>query len=203
MGKILEILPEARTELSEYAPRITKVMINPDKIKEVIGKGGETIQRITRETGAQIDIEDSGLVMIYSDVPEAAAQAKEWIESIVAEPEVGKIYDATVIKLMDFGAFVTFLGKRDGLVHISELAPKRVQQVSDVVKEGDVVEVKDSSKQLTIVLEAMQSPERDVPDYIDMDEKAVKATFTRTPKLADVPYPVKMEPNLVVEFYSR
>jgi polyribonucleotide nucleotidyltransferase len=142
MGKILEILPEARTELSEYAPRITKVMINPDKIKEVIGKGGETIQRITRETGAQIDIEDSGLVMIYSDVPEAAAQAKEWIESIVAEPEVGKIYDATVIKLMDFGAFVEFMPGKEGLVHISQLADHRVENISDELEEGDSIKVK-------------------------------------------------------------
>ncbi len=142
MGKILEILPEARTELSEYAPRITKVMINPDKIKEVIGKGGETIQRITRETGAQIDIEDSGLVMIYSDVPEAAAQAKEWIESIVAEPEVGKIYDATVIKLMDFGAFVEFMPGKEGLVHISQLADHRVENISDELEEGDFIKVK-------------------------------------------------------------
>ena len=120
----------------------TKVMINPDKIKEVIGKGGETIQRITRETGAQIDIEDSGLVMIYSDVPEAAAQAKEWIESIVAEPEVGKIYDATVIKLMDFGAFVEFMPGKEGLVHISQLADHRVENISDELEEGDSIKVK-------------------------------------------------------------
>lgn len=142
MGKMLEILPEVRPELSEFAPRITKVVINPDKIKEVIGKGGETIQKITGETGAQIDIEDDGLIMIYSDDVKAAERAKHWIESIVAEPEVGKIYDATVVKVMDFGAFVEFMPGREGLVHVSQLADHRVENVSDEVSEGDKIRVK-------------------------------------------------------------
>ncbi len=142
MGKMLEILPEARPELSEFAPRITKVVINPDKIKEVIGKGGETIQKITGETGAQIDIEDDGLIMIYSDDVKAAERAKNWIESIVAEPEVGKIYDAKVVKIMDFGAFVEFMPGREGLVHVSQLADHRVEDVSDEISEGDSIRVK-------------------------------------------------------------
>ncbi len=142
MGKMLEILPEVRPELSEFAPRITKVVINPDKIKEVIGKGGETIQKITGETGAQIDIEDDGLIMIYSDDVKAAERAKNWIESIVAEPEVGKIYDAKVVKIMDFGAFVEFMPGREGLVHVSQLADHRVEDVSDEVSEGDSIRVK-------------------------------------------------------------
>lgn len=142
MGKMLEILPEVRPELSEFAPRITKVVINPDKIKEVIGKGGETIQKITGETGAQIDIEDDGLIMIYSDDVKAAERAKNWIESIVAEPEVGKIYDATVVKIMDFGAFVEFMPGREGLVHVSQLADHRVEDVSDEISEGDSIRVK-------------------------------------------------------------
>lgn len=142
MGKMLDILPEVRPELSEFAPRITKVVINPDKIKEVIGKGGETIQKITGETGAQIDIEDDGLIMIYSDDMKAAERAKHWIESIVAEPEVGKIYDATVVKVMDFGAFVEFMPGREGLVHVSQLADHRVENVSDEVSEGDKIRVK-------------------------------------------------------------
>lgn len=142
MGKMLEILPEVRPELSEFAPRITKVVINPDKIKEVIGKGGETIQKITGETGAQIDIEDDGLIMIYSDDVKAAERAKNWIESIVAEPEVGKIYDATVVKIMDFGAFVEFMPGREGLVHVSQLADHRVENVSDEISEGDSIRVK-------------------------------------------------------------
>jgi polyribonucleotide nucleotidyltransferase len=142
MGKMLEILPEVRPELSEFAPRITKVVINPDKIKEVIGKGGETIQKITGETGAQIDIEDDGLIMIYSDDVKAAERAKNWIESIVAEPEVGKIYDAKVVKIMDFGAFVEFMPGREGLVHVSQLADHRVEDVSDEISEGDSIRVK-------------------------------------------------------------
>lgn len=142
LEKMLAILPESRKELSEYAPRITKVMISPDKIKEVIGKGGEVIQRITAETGTQIDIEDSGLVMIYADDAAQAEKAKEWIESIVEEPEVGKVYTATVKRVMDFGAFVEFMPNREGMVHVSQLADYRVENVSDELSEGDVIKVK-------------------------------------------------------------
>jgi polyribonucleotide nucleotidyltransferase len=142
MSKMLEILPETRAELSPHAPRITKLSINPDKIKEVIGKGGETIQKITGETGTQIDIEDDGLIMIYSDDQSAAERAKHWIESIVVEPEVGKVYEAKVVKIMDFGAFVEFMPGREGLVHVSQLAHQRVENVSDVVSEGDKIKVK-------------------------------------------------------------
>ncbi len=142
MGEMMKILPEARSEMSPYAPRITKLTINPDKIKEVIGKGGETIRKITEETGTQIDIEDSGLVMIYSEDAEKAEQAKTWIEAITAEPEVGKIYDGTVTKLMEFGAFVEFMPGREGLVHVSQIAEHRVEKVSDELKEGDKIKVK-------------------------------------------------------------
>lgn len=142
MGKVLEILPEARAELSPHAPRIHKLMINPEKIKEVIGKGGETIQKITGETGTQIDIEDSGLIMIYSDDAHAAERAKNWIESIVVEPEIGKVYDAKVVRIMDFGAFVEFMPGREGLVHISQLADERVEKVTDVIREGEEIRVK-------------------------------------------------------------
>ncbi len=142
LQKMLIILPEPRAELSEFAPRITKLTIDPEKIKIVIGKGGEMIQRITGETGAQVDIEDSGLIMIYSDDPSAAAQAKSWIESLVVEPEVGKVYDARVVKLMEFGAFVEFMPGKEGLVHVSQIAPHRVEKVSDELSEGDQVKVK-------------------------------------------------------------
>ena len=142
MGEMMKILPEARSEMSPYAPRITKLTINPDKIKEVIGKGGEMIRKITDETGTQIDIEDSGLVMIYSEDAEKAEQAKAWIEAITAEPEVGKIYDGTVTKLMEFGAFVEFMPGREGLVHVSQIAEHRVEKVSDELKEGDKIKVK-------------------------------------------------------------
>lgn len=142
MGEMMKILSEVRPELSLYAPRITKLTINPDKIKEVIGKGGETIRKITEETETQIDIEDSGLVMIYSEDAEKAQKAKEWIEAITAEPEVGKIYDGTVVKLMEFGAFVEFMPGREGLVHISQIADHRVEKVSDELREGDKIKVK-------------------------------------------------------------
>ncbi|MFO0955556.1 MAG: polyribonucleotide nucleotidyltransferase [Candidatus Saccharibacteria bacterium] len=142
LSKMLEILPASRPELSEHAPRITKVMINPDKIKEVIGKGGETIQKITGETDTQIDIEDSGLIMIYSDDAKNAERAKNWIESITAEPEIGKVYDGRVVKIMDFGAFVEFMPGREGLVHVSQIADHRVENVSDELSEGDSIRVK-------------------------------------------------------------
>lgn len=142
MGKMMEVIDKPRAELAPYAPRITKLMINPDKIREVIGKGGEVINKIIAETGVEIDIEDSGLVMIASADGEAAQKAVKWIESIVAEPEVGKIYEGEVVKIMDFGAFVNIMPGRDGLVHISQLDDKRVEKVEDVVKLGDKIKVK-------------------------------------------------------------
>lgn len=130
-------------EMSKYAPRVESIQINPDKIREVIGKGGETIQKITEETGAQIDIKDDGLVMIASPDGDSIAAAKKWIAGIVEEPEVGKIYeDRPVVSVMDFGAFVNILPGKDGLVHVSEMAEERVEKPSDVVKEGDKVTVK-------------------------------------------------------------
>ncbi|MEI7819191.1 MAG: polyribonucleotide nucleotidyltransferase [bacterium] len=161
MGKMMEILAEPRADLSPFAPRITKVIISPDKIKDVIGKGGETIRRITEETGTQIDIEDSGLVMIYSEDGERAAKAKEWIESLTADAEVGKTYNATVIKIMDFGAFVEFMPGREGLVHVSQIADHRVENVSDELSEGDTVKVKllekDDKGRYNLSIKAVQS----------------------------------------------
>ncbi len=140
---MLETLPAARKEMSPYAPRVEAIHINPDKIREVIGKGGEVIQKITGETGAEIDIKDDGTVMIASPDGKSIDAAKEWIMSIVAEPEVGKIYvDKPVVSVMDFGAFVQIMPGKDGLVHISELSEERVGKTSDVVKEGDKVTVK-------------------------------------------------------------
>jgi polyribonucleotide nucleotidyltransferase len=140
---MLETLPAARKEMSPYAPRVEAIHINPDKIREVIGKGGEVIQKITGETGAEIDIKDDGTVMIASPDGKSIEAAKRWIEDIVAEPEVGKIYvDKPVVSVMDFGAFVQIMPGKDGLVHISELSEDRVAKTSDVVKEGDKVTVK-------------------------------------------------------------
>jgi polyribonucleotide nucleotidyltransferase len=129
--------------MSPYAPRVESIQINPDKIREVIGKGGETIQKITGETGADVDIKDDGTIMIASPDKQSIDAAREWIESIVAEPEIGKIYvDAPVMTVMDFGAFVQIMPGKDGLVHVSEMSEERVNKPSDVVKEGDKVTVK-------------------------------------------------------------
>lgn len=142
MGKMLEVIAKPRAEVSQYAPRITKITINPEKIREVIGKGGETIQKITAETGVEIDIEDSGLVLIYSEDEAKAKAAKDWIESITAEPEIGKTYDGRVVRVMDFGAFVEIMPGKEGLVHISQFSEEHVKNINDVVKEGDEFRVK-------------------------------------------------------------
>jgi polyribonucleotide nucleotidyltransferase len=142
LSKMLEVLPEPREDMSPFAPRIYKVMINPEKIALVIGKGGETINKIIAETGVEIDIEDSGLVMIASTDKDGADRAIEIIRGITEDPEIGTIYNGRVVKLMEFGAFVNILPGKDGLVHISQMADKRVEKVGDVVKVGDEVRVK-------------------------------------------------------------
>lgn len=140
---MLSTLSGPRDSISKYAPQVDKMQVNPDKIREIIGKGGETIQKITSETGATIDIKDDGLILIASPDAQSINAAKQWIDSIVAEPEVGKIYkDVKVVSVLDFGAFVEILPGKDGLVHVSELAEERVNKPSDVVKEGDRVTVK-------------------------------------------------------------
>jgi polyribonucleotide nucleotidyltransferase len=142
LGEMAKALTGARDEVSENAPRITTLSIPRDKIREVIGTGGKVIREITETTGAKIDIEDDGTVKVAAVDADAAKAAIDWIRGIVAEPELNGIYTGKVVKLVDFGAFVNFLGSRDGLVHISELAPQRVGKVADVVKMGDTVKVK-------------------------------------------------------------
>jgi polyribonucleotide nucleotidyltransferase len=142
LGEMSKAIIESRSDVSEYAPRITTFTVPKDKIRDVIGTGGKVIREITEVTGAKIDIEDDGSIKVAAVDQEQADKAIAWIKSIVAEPEVGVIYDGKVVKVMDFGAFVNFLGPKDGLVHISELAAERVGTVGDVVKEGDSVKVK-------------------------------------------------------------
>lgn len=140
---MLRTLPAPKKELSPYAPRVESIKINPDKIREVIGKGGEVIQKITAETGTEIDIKDDGTVMIASPDKAKIEAAIKWVKSITDDPEVGAIYEnVPVVAVLDFGAFVQILPGKDGLVHISELSEKRVEKVTDVVKEGDKVTVK-------------------------------------------------------------
>lgn len=139
LEKMLAAISEPRHELSKLAPRITTLKIKPEMIRVVIGPGGKMINEIIAATGVSIDIEDDGTVMIGSTEADGATKAIDWIESLVAEPEVGKTYDAKVVKLMAFGAFVEFMPGKEGLVHISQLADQRVEKVEDVVKEGDQV----------------------------------------------------------------
>ena len=142
LGEMAKALTNARAELGEHAPRIEVLQIPTDKIREVIGTGGKVIREIVEKTGAKVNIEDDGTVKVASANGESIRAAIKWIKSIASDPEVGQIYDGTVVKVMEFGAFVNFFGPKDGLVHISQLAANRVQKTSDVVKEGDKVKVK-------------------------------------------------------------
>lgn len=139
---MLEVITEPREALSPYAPRIEKLKINPDKIGAVIGKGGETINKITSETGAEIDIKEDGLITIASPDGVSIEKAMNWIKSLTEEPEIGKIYEGKVVSIKDFGAFVNILPGVDGMVHISKLTEGRVEKVTDVVKDGQMVRVK-------------------------------------------------------------
>ncbi len=142
LGEMSKALPQARAELGEFAPRIEVIKIPTDKIREVIGTGGKVIREIVEKTGAKINVEDDGTVKVASADGKAITAAMNWIKSIVQEPEVGMIYQGTVVKTVDFGAFVNFFGAKDGLVHISQLAAGRVAKTTDVIKEGDKVWVK-------------------------------------------------------------
>ncbi|HET8921098.1 MAG TPA: polyribonucleotide nucleotidyltransferase [Xanthobacteraceae bacterium] len=142
LGEMGKAITSARAELGEHAPRIEVFSIPVDKIREVIGSGGKVIREIVEKTGAKIDISDDGTVKVASAKAESIKAAINWIKSIASDPEVGHVYEGTVVKVMDFGAFVNFFGAKDGLVHISQLAPRRVQKTTDVVKEGDKVKVK-------------------------------------------------------------
>jgi len=142
LGEMANALTAPRADLSEFAPRLITIKIHPDKIREVIGKGGSVIQAITKETGTQIDIQDDGTIVIASVNAAAGQAAKARIEQITSDVEPGRIYEGKVVKLMDFGAFVTISPGKDGLVHVSQISNERVEKVSDKLKEGDVVKVK-------------------------------------------------------------
>jgi len=139
---MISAIAEPRKELNKYAPLIESIKIDPEKIREVIGKGGETIQKITKECNVEIDINDDGIVTITAPNQEAGEKAKKWVEQIIYVPKVGDEFDGKVVRIMDFGAFVEFLPGKDGMVHISALAPNRIEKVEDVVKMGDDIRVK-------------------------------------------------------------
>ena len=142
LSEMAKEIKVARAEVNEFAPRLETMQVAVDKIREVIGQGGKVIKELSANSGAKIDIDDTGLISIFGTSKEAIEIAKAEIESIVAEPEVGVIYEGKVVKVMDFGAFVNFLGKKDGLVHISAMAAERVEKVTDICNEGDIVKVK-------------------------------------------------------------
>ncbi|HRJ12155.1 MAG TPA: polyribonucleotide nucleotidyltransferase, partial [Alphaproteobacteria bacterium] len=142
LGEMAKGLSSARGEVSGNAPKITTMKINKDKIREVIGTGGKVIREICEVSGAKVDIEDDGTIRVAAVDQASAQKAIDMINNIAAEPEVGKIYKGKIVKIMEFGAFVNFMGAKDGLVHISELAPQRVNKVEDVVSEGQEVKVK-------------------------------------------------------------
>ncbi|MBA4162098.1 MAG: polyribonucleotide nucleotidyltransferase [Novosphingobium sp.] len=142
LGEMTKALGSARTELSAHAPRIETLQIDKSKIREVIGTGGKVIREIVAETGAKVDIDDEGLIKISSSDLSQIEAAKNWILGIVEEPEVGKVYDGKVVTIVDFGAFVNFMGGKDGLVHVSEMKNERVEKPTDVVSEGQAVKVK-------------------------------------------------------------
>jgi polyribonucleotide nucleotidyltransferase len=142
LGEMAKILTEGREEMSEYAPRLITFKINPEKIRDVIGKGGSTIRAITEETGATIEIDDDGMVKIASVEKAAGEEARRRVEMVTADVEVGVIYEGKVAKIMDFGAFVNILPGKDGLVHISQISDERVENVSDKLTEGDIIKVK-------------------------------------------------------------
>jgi polyribonucleotide nucleotidyltransferase len=142
LNEIKKVISEPRAELSQFAPRIITLQINPEKIGDVIGKGGKTINEIIKECGVLIDIEESGNIFITAETNEGAQKAVEWIKNLTREVMVGEIFEGRVTKTLDFGAFVEILPGQEGMIHVSKLSSKRVEKVTDVVKTGDIVKVK-------------------------------------------------------------
>ncbi|WP_293812970.1 polyribonucleotide nucleotidyltransferase, partial [uncultured Bosea sp.] len=180
LGEMSKALSASRSQLGEFAPRIETMKIPVDKIREVIGSGGKVIREIVEKTGAKVNIEDDGTIKIASADGKSIEAAIKWIKSIVSEAEVGVIYDGTVVKIMEFGAFVNFFGAKDGLVHISELAAKRVQKVQDVVKEGDKVKVKflgqDERGKIRLSMKVVdQATGEDITEKLKAEREAEKA----------------------------
>ncbi len=168
LDEMAKAIDAARDGVRDGAPRITQLSVKKDKIRDIIGTGGKVIRQICEETGAKIDIDDDGTVKVAATTTESAEAAVNWIKSIVDDPEVGVIYTGKVVKVVDFGAFVNFFGNRDGLVHISELAPKRVAKVTDIVNEGDEVRVKvleiDNRGKVRLSIKAIEAEEDKTSD---------------------------------------
>jgi polyribonucleotide nucleotidyltransferase len=191
LGKMLEVIPEPRREMSPYSPRITTIQINPDKIRDVIGPGGKVIRKIVEETGAQIDVEDDGKIFIASSDQDSARKAIDWIKSLTDEVEVGRIYRGKVVRIMPFGAFVEVLPNQDGLVHISRLTDHRVERVEEVVNLGDEIMVKateiDGQGRLNLsrqeAIDELSARGEPIEEQIDMD--AVAAALALPPPVRE------------------
>jgi polyribonucleotide nucleotidyltransferase len=189
LDKMLAVLPRPRTEMSAYAPRITTIMINPDKIRDIIGPGGKMIRKITEETGAQIDVEDDGRVFIAAVDQEGGKRAIDWIKGLTDEVEVGKIYKGKVVRIMPFGAFVEVLPNQDGLVHISKLSDHRVERVEEVVNVGDEIVVKatevDSQGRLNLsrqaAIEELTAKGEPIEERIDKEAMAAALALPPAP----------------------
>jgi polyribonucleotide nucleotidyltransferase len=181
LDKMLAVIPRSRTEMSNYAPRITTIMINPDKIRDIIGPGGKMIRKITEETGAQIDVEDDGRVFIAAVDQEGGQRAIDWIKGLTDEVEVGRIYQGKVVRIMPFGAFVEVIPNQDGLVHVSKLTDHRVERVEEVCNIGDEIVVKavevDSQGRLNLsrqaAIEELTSKGLPINEKIDREAMAV------------------------------
>ncbi len=189
LDKMLAVLPKPRSEMSAYAPRITTIMINPDKIRDIIGPGGKMIRKITEETGAQIDVEDDGRVFIAAVDQEGGKRAIDWIKGLTDEVEVGKIYKGKVVRIMPFGAFVEVLPNQDGLVHISKLSDHRVERVEEVVNVGDEIVVKatevDSQGRLNLsrqaAIEELTAKGEPIDEKIDKEAMAAALALPPAP----------------------
>ncbi|HEX6489694.1 MAG TPA: polyribonucleotide nucleotidyltransferase, partial [Candidatus Dormibacteraeota bacterium] len=193
LDKMLAVIPQPRQEMSTYAPRITTLHINPDKIRDVIGPGGKVIRKIVEETGAQIDVEDDGTVFIASSDGDSARKAIDWIKSLTDEVEVGRIYKGKVVRIMAFGAFVEVLPNQDGLVHISKLTDHRVERVEEVVNVGDEIVVKaveiDPQGRLNLsrqaALEELEEKGEPIEEHIDPEGIAAAAHLPPLPPRED------------------
>ncbi|MBA2721908.1 MAG: S1 RNA-binding domain-containing protein, partial [Methylibium sp.] len=171
LGKMVEVVQGAKTEVSEFAPRLYVMKINPEKIRDVIGKGGATIRALTEETGTQINIEEDGTITIASVDGDKAMAAKKRIEEITAEAEIGRVYEGAITKILDFGALVNILPGKDGLLHISQIAHERVENVTDFLSEGQVVKVKvletDEKGRIKLSMKALLERPEGMPERDD------------------------------------
>jgi polyribonucleotide nucleotidyltransferase len=187
LDKMLAVLPKSRSEMSPYAPRITTIMINPDKIRDIIGPGGKMIRKITEETGAQIDVEDDGRVFIAAVDQEGGQKAIDWIKGLTDEVEVGRIYRGKVVRIMPFGLFVEVLPNQDGLVHVSKLTDHRVERPEEVANVGDEIMVKatevDSQGRLNLSRQAAieELTEKGLPIEEKIDKEAMAVALASPP----------------------